>query len=632
MHSTVVNAFATAVLRGHVPSAAKRRRAFAAPLHVWQRVLGFEGCAVQFAHALVAAGMLEEAPPALRLALRDGTSTALRNAMLVHRQLPPVAALAAAHGIRVLVLKGAARLLGGEPAGGRSIADIDLLAAPDDARRLHALLQSELGYAMADEGAAHHLPGLTRPGCLGIEVHHRLSPDRTPLDTLAWNDARPARIGPHSIDIPSPTVLLLHALDHAIGVNWLGRYRLRDICDVAALCAADVSLAEVDRYVRASPERRALETLLSAAHGLEPRAPLVRRGAWTTVRRVSATRIAFAMIPRGRLGAERLFRYAGVLAEGSPRTIWRAGLELVSRRWGAWAADLRVRVGPRGTRVAVAALLALSACSDPSGGALEPLPSFVFTSDAQGARGLYRFENGEVARLSAPDQEDFQAHSAAGSIVFTSRRDGNAEIYIAGLTLGGQRRLTEDPWSDTEPVLDPTGARIAFVTNRSGTPRLWMMGSGGDGQAPLETGSASFVPEGSPAWRPSGDRIAFTSTRTGTSQVFVMELPGGPPVQVTREATGAFLPAWSGDGASILYTTSAGAGTVRVVPWGGGDWRALAASDGALSDGVCHGGWCLAVADGDGGGDIVSVRDIGRAPQPVVSGASDQRDPAVLGR
>jgi hypothetical protein len=126
-------------------------------------------------------------------------------------------------------------------------------------------------------------------------------------------------------------MMLLHALEHAVGVNWMGRYRLRDILDIATLCSADVSREEIDVYVRSSHSRAALETLVSAAHELEPNAPLIRRDSWKTVRRVSRTRIAVAVVPRAPRVAERWFRYAGVLAEGSPRTIWRAGSELVAR-------------------------------------------------------------------------------------------------------------------------------------------------------------------------------------------------------------------------------------------------------------------------------------------------------------
>jgi Tol biopolymer transport system component len=239
-----------------------------------------------------------------------------------------------------------------------------------------------------------------------------------------------------------------------------------------------------------------------------------------------------------------------------------------------------------------------------------------------------------VTRLSAAGQEDSEAHSAAGSIVFRSRRDGNGEIYIGDAALEGQQRLTEDPWDDAEPALSPSGDAVLFVSNRSGTPRLWVMVADGGNQRMVATGSSTFIPERAPAWRPSGDQIAFTSTRTGTSQVFVMPVAGGEAVQVTHEATGAFLPSWSSDGSWLIYTTLEGGSTVRMVPRGGGAWRSLASGGDAISDAACSGRWCIAVAGvpGFAAGDIVSVSRIGRAPQPVVADTPDSREPAFLVR
>ncbi len=332
MHSTAVYDFAAEVLRGRHPGALVR--AYAAPLQVWRRVLGFEGCAVQVDHALTNLGIAHSVPDELRLMLREETSRALRHGLFVHRQLPAIAAVAAANGIRVMALKGAARLLAGERAGMRSLADIDLLARPEDASRLHTLLQQELGYLPEAKGAMHHLPGLTKPGHLGIEIHHRLSPDTTSLDATIWRESRSIKVGSHTIEVPSPTAMLTHTLEHAIGVNWMGRYRLRDIVDAATLCSAEVSLADLNGYVESSPSRAALETLLSAAHEHEQTAPLTRPRAWRTIRRVARPRVALAVHARAPGVAERWYRYTGILAEGSPRTIWRAGSELVARRLG----------------------------------------------------------------------------------------------------------------------------------------------------------------------------------------------------------------------------------------------------------------------------------------------------------
>jgi TolB protein len=51
-------------------------------------------------------------------------------------------------------------------------------------------------------------------------------------------------------------------------------------------------------------------------------------------------------------------------------------------------------------------------------------------------------------------------------IVFTSFRDGNAEVYVMSADGSGQTRLTNDPTPDSEPVFSPDGTKIAFQSFR----------------------------------------------------------------------------------------------------------------------------------------------------------------------
>jgi hypothetical protein len=307
------------------------RRASAVPLPIWGRVLGFEGCAPQIDVRLRARGDDRALPEAVRRLLRDATASSVRLGLLAYRQLTELAALTAGSGIRIMVLKGAAQLLGGLTPGSRSISDIDVLVMPGDATRLRALLLSELGYASAGLTYPHHLPVLTRQGSLNIDLHVRLSDVPVTLDDAIWNETRLVTAGEHRLELPSSTNMVLHALEHGLGLNWMGRYRLRDVLDVMALCTDDVSTDEVRRYASRHSARVACETLLSAAHELEPRVPGFRVGAWRTIRRVSRTRLALATLPKNPRVAERWFRYAGLLAEGSPSSLVRAGRSAVGR-------------------------------------------------------------------------------------------------------------------------------------------------------------------------------------------------------------------------------------------------------------------------------------------------------------
>jgi len=323
------------VIRGLPVDSERWRRTCEAPLATWQRVLGFEGCAPQFDRELRGRGLMATVPTELRQMLRESTASALRLGLLAHRQLGEIAALAARHGVRVMAVKGAAQLLGGQVPGARSLSDIDLLVRPADGKRFHSLLASELGYTSEGPAYPHHLPVLERPASLNVDVHMRLSDCAGAFDDAIWTDTRGVSIEGCPIELPSPTSMVLHVLEHGLRLNWMGRYRLRDILDVATLYTTDVSEAAIREYVAASGTRRACEILLSAAHSLEPGVPMFRATAWRTIRRVSRTRLALAALPRDPRMAERCFRYAGLVAEGSAGSMLRAGRNVVSRLTGA---------------------------------------------------------------------------------------------------------------------------------------------------------------------------------------------------------------------------------------------------------------------------------------------------------
>lgn len=321
----------SAVLAGETPGELVAARAFGAPHELWRRALAIEGCAVQFARRLRASDISGSVPSPVRERLSEASARAVREALTVPGQVAELSQVARECGARILVLKGAARLLSHDVPGARSLSDIDVLATPHDARRLHALLQHRLGYQSSNAAPEHHLPVLFRPGGLPIEVHVQLGPRPTNLDARIWQDAR--EVADTGIVVPSPTGALLHALEHGVLVHWAVRYRLRDLLDVAEGWIVGVDGDEVVRHVRAHPQRRALETTLGAARRFAGPTPVVQRSAWRTVRRIARARHLIAAYVRPSALAESLCIAAGVLAEASPRAVLRpAGLALFGVR------------------------------------------------------------------------------------------------------------------------------------------------------------------------------------------------------------------------------------------------------------------------------------------------------------
>ena len=98
-----------------------------------------------------------------------------------------------------------------------------------------------------------------------------------------------------------------------------------------------------------------------------------------------------------------------------------------------------------------------------------------------------------------------------------------SEVEIVRPDGSGRRALTTTPGIDRDPAWSADGHQIAFVSERRGVTRLYLMRSDGRGQRRVTrdagTGDTSNWWEDDPAWSPSGDWIAYTieslSTREG---------------------------------------------------------------------------------------------------------------------
>jgi Uncharacterised nucleotidyltransferase len=291
---------------------------------MWERVLCIEACGPWLEWACRKDPAVARAMEPARPILRSQSEAAVAHGLTAAAQLAEIARLTPNLG-RVLVLKGAARLLSGEAAGRRTLADIDLLAEQPDA--LYRALRRELGYRPDDTGTpGRHLPALVREGSLAVEIHTRLSDNRSRLETDIWRDTRTPVPG---LEIPSAAALARHTLEHATVVHRTLRYRLRDVLDVSAVCKDVWGLTGIGP---------ASDMLLAAA-GLGGDVSADR--AWRTVRRVALARLAVRATPRVAGDLDPLVYVAGQVAERSPAVL--AGLA-----WRAVCAPLRTVATVRG--------------------------------------------------------------------------------------------------------------------------------------------------------------------------------------------------------------------------------------------------------------------------------------------
>ena len=129
-------------------------------------------------------------------------------------------------------------------------------------------------------------------------------------------------------------------------------------------------------------------------------------------------------------------------------------------------------------------------------------------------------------------------------IVFTSRRDGNFEIYIMNPDGSEQINLTQHRAQDVAPVWSPTGEQILFTSDRGGIEDLYLMDADGTNVRQV---FKRLIGREFPTWSPDGKAIAYH--RFHTFSIYTASIDG----KDEEELTDGLWPAWSPNGFEIAF-------------------------------------------------------------------------------
>lgn len=209
--------------------------------------------------------------------------------------------------------------------------------------------------------------------------------------------------------------------------------------------------------------------------------------------------------------------------------------------------------------------ISLVACSEAtSPSAASPPPDIVFDWSLGGVRSIYRarLDGSDTLRLTSGSPDDEHPSEHGGVVAFTSYRDGHAQIYAVPVTGGAASRITNTTFNETQPALSPDGTKIAYISDSSGVPKLWLCASDGTGRQRLTVGFGfPGAPEASPSWAPASERLVFVSTAGGTAGLYIVSLGGGAPTPLVSDANANVEPAWSPDGKLVAFASTRGGGT-----------------------------------------------------------------------
>jgi TolB protein len=150
------------------------------------------------------------------------------------------------------------------------------------------------------------------------------------------------------------------------------------------------------------------------------------------------------------------------------------------------------------------------------------------------------------------------------TIVFSSNRQGDFDLYLMDPDGTNLRRITTQPGADGDPTWTPDGKRIIYTATRSGSSQIISINPDGSDPRQLTTAGGG---NHSAVVSPDGTWIAFITGRDGNDELYRMNLDGGIQVNLSqsreKEVAPQFFP--NGDLALAVEARRGGWQVVRLV-------------------------------------------------------------------
>jgi Tol biopolymer transport system component/DNA-binding winged helix-turn-helix (wHTH) protein len=183
--------------------------------------------------------------------------------------------------------------------------------------------------------------------------------------------------------------------------------------------------------------------------------------------------------------------------------------------------------------------------------------------------------NGSVKRLAFTGNAGLPAVSSSGDKLAFDSYSGSANIWRRDLLHSEVPAVELIPSTRLQynPEYSPDGKHVAFSSERTGVPGVWISSDDGSNLMLIST---PHVVSGSPQWSPDGKKIAFDSRPQDLWEIYVADVAEGNPRKLVTNISSVYRPHWSRDGRWIYFRSyETGRAGIYRCPAAGGDAIAL---------------------------------------------------------
>jgi TolB protein len=141
-----------------------------------------------------------------------------------------------------------------------------------------------------------------------------------------------------------------------------------------------------------------------------------------------------------------------------------------------------------------------------------------------------------------------------GKIAFVSNKDGDQKVYVVGPDGENQLVLENGTVQANSPRWSSDGKSLAFVADTNKNTDIYYLALA-DASGPKRL-TDSPAKDDAPAWSPDGQKIAFESYRDRNWEIYVVNVDGSGLTRITNDLGGDTNPAWSPDGKWIAFVSN----------------------------------------------------------------------------